>query len=203
MGKDIVDNKTGVPLEHYKKCFREMDPLEAAKRSNLDFKDGVFRIKLLGRDTIIEHPELLVKDLETGSELAPNASILLARLILEGKVTQQGDSFYAYNEMPWGELYHANFKGRCILRLAYGFGRNLELFKRACEALGGISASVGDVSYDIKFVEDLTVRLIFWEGDEEFPPSAQILFSDNFPFAWGAEDMAVVGDILIDALKKA
>ena len=43
--------------------------------------------------------------------------------------------------------------------------------------------------------------MILWEGDEEFPPSSQILFSDNFPVAFQAEDMAVVGDISINMLK--
>ena len=37
---------------------------------------------------------------------------------------------------------------------------------------------------------------------EEFQPSAQILFSDNFPIAFNqGEDMAVVGDVTIDMLK--
>ena len=38
--------------------------------------------------------------------------------------------------------------------------------------------------------------MILWEGDEEFPPSSQILFSDNFPVSFQAEDMAVMGDVI-------
>ena len=34
------------------------------------------------------------------------------------------------------------------------------------------------------------------------PPSAQILFSDNFPAAFSAEDVAYVGDIVMDYMKK-
>ncbi|MDO5332124.1 MAG: DUF3786 domain-containing protein, partial [Bacillota bacterium] len=55
--------------------------------------------------------------------------------------------------------------------------------------------------YDIDIVKGLTVRLIIWEGDDEFAPQAQVLFSDNFPKAFAAEDIAVVGDVLINALK--
>ena len=40
-----------------------------------------------------------------------------------------------------------------------------------------------------------------WEGDDEFPPSSQILFSDNFPVSFAAEDMAVMGDVIIGSLK--
>ena len=54
----------------------------------------------------------------------------------------------------------------------------------------------------MEFLKGLQVQLILWEGDDEFPPSAQILFSDNFPVAFTqGEDMAVVGDVVNDMLK--
>ena len=61
--------------------------------------------------------------------------------------------------------------------------------------------SLGDVSYEFEFINGLHVRFILWAGDEEFPPSSQILFEDNFPYAYQAEDLAVVGDISITTLK--
>ena len=36
---------------------------------------------------------------------------------------------------------------------------------------------------------------------EEFRAAAQILFSDNFSSAFSAEDIAVVGDVLLNAMK--
>ncbi|MBR4755026.1 MAG: DUF3786 domain-containing protein, partial [Lachnospiraceae bacterium] len=48
----------------------------------------------------------------------------------------------------------------------------------------------------------LYLYFILWAADDEFPPSSQILFSDNFEYAFKAEDMAVVGDISIGAMKK-
>jgi hypothetical protein len=38
--------------------------------------------------------------------------------------------------------------------------------------------------------------------DDEFPPSAQFLFSDNTPAAFNAEDLAAVGDVIIGTLKE-
>ena len=62
--------------------------------------------------------------------------------------------------------------------------------------------SNGDAGYEFEFINELYLRFLLWEGDEEFPPSAQILFSDNFPVAFvQGEDMAVVGDVSIGALK--
>ena len=53
-----------------------------------------------------------------------------------------------------------------------------------------------------EFINGHRVQFLLWAGDEEFPPSSQILFSDNFPLSFEAEDLAVVGDIAIGTLKK-
>ena len=43
--------------------------------------------------------------------------------------------------------------------------------------------------------------LLVWAGDEEFPPSAQVLYSDNFSEGFAPEDRVVAGDILISTVK--
>ena len=78
----------------------------------------------------------------------------------------------------------------------------LDAFREIMERVGAQVISSGDVGYELEFMKGLFVRLILWAGDDEFPPSAQILFSDNFPAAFTqGEDMAVVGDVTIDMLK--
>ena len=69
------------------------------------------------------------------------------------------------------------------------------------ELVGGTKLSVGDAGYEFAFLDELRLQFLLWEGDEEFPPSAQILFSDNFSSAFAGEDMAYVGDISIGTLK--
>lgn len=204
MGKSIVDNKTGVPLAHYQKRYQQINPVEASQRSGIfyDANQQCFQTILLGKKILISYPDLMVTDENTGEKLPPNATILLARLILEGQLIETQGKFLAYNEMPWGELYHGNFRGRCIQRFIYSFGHSFTRLDIAARALGGEAVNAGDAAFDLSFVPGLMIRLILWEADEEFAPSAQILFSDNFPAAWSAEDMAVVGDILIDELKK-
>ena len=51
----------------------------------------------------------------------------------------------------------------------------------------------GDVAYELSIYPGYQIQMILWEGDDEFPPSSQILFSDNFPVSFAAEDMAVMG----------
>jgi hypothetical protein len=68
--------------------------------------------------------------------------------------------------------------------------------------LGGVPVKKGDAAFDLRFIPGVTVRLILWSGDEEFPPQSQWLFSDNTPLAFSAEDVAGMGDVIIGALKE-
>ena len=198
---EVVDNKVGVPMEHYKSVFAAADPAELSERSRVPYADGAFSLTLLGRPVTVTWPEMVCRFTDDGAETASNTRILLARLLLEGKLAPAGGQLLAYTDMPWGNVYAQQFRGRCILRLAGTYGRSLPAFEAAAARVAGKAAESGDRSFDLPFLPGLTVRCILWEGDEEFPPAAQILFSDNFSAAFGAEDIAVVGDVLLNAMK--
>lgn len=206
---NIKNNKEEVPWEHYKARFSQLDPKEAERRCGIlyDEEKQEFHIRLMGVLYGVHYPDFSVRLLEEYSGYAPlietiPAKILVVRFLLEGKYFKDNGVFKTYREMPWGEVYFRNFDGRCIKRLAYGFGYKLEQFQWIMENLGAEKIQAGDVGYEFEFINQLRLRFILWAGDEEFPPSAQILFADNFVFAFTAEDMAVVGDVSIAALKR-
>jgi len=196
------------PLEHYRDKFRGLDPECAEKRTGLAFDagNGRFKLDLLGRAIYADWPEFRLTPADAArcpkTLLDFQMQVLVLRFLIAGAGEPPGGGFKAYRELPWGELYDANFRGRCIKRFAYGFGYKTNRFEKAAELLGGIRLDLGDISYDIPFFGGVVCRMILWAPDDEFPPSAQILFSDNTPLAFNAEDLAVVGDVIISALKE-
>ena len=109
--------------------------------------------------------------------------------------------FKTYREMPWGEVYLRQFDGRCIKRLAFSYGNRIKDFQAIMEHIHCVPVEHGDIAYQLEIFPGYLVQMILWEGDDEFPPSSQILFSDNFPVSFQAEDMAVMGDVIIGSLK--
>ncbi|MBR3262552.1 MAG: DUF3786 domain-containing protein [Lachnospiraceae bacterium] len=205
---EVVNNKTENPIRIYQEKFREMDPQQMAKRSGCEFRDGAFEIQLMNRRVKLTFPEMETF-YEDGSKTADNVRILLARYVMEGVQADSSGKMYSYPEMPWGPVYEVQFRGRCINRMAGTYGHNIKGFIEGMEKIGakeareasGRFASGADCAYDIPFLPKLTIRALIWEADEEFPASAQILFSDNFPLAFTAEDMAVIGDLFLNAMK--
>lgn len=205
---DEYGQKLGAPLEIYLTRFESIDPAEVTERTGVPFDvaGGTFILSVLSYSIKVTWPVFALspadgdncpKALYTG-----DAMILLIRYLLEGRRAVFSGNWLSYRELPWGEVYDKNFAGRCRARLAFGFGGKLDAFTSACTALGGVPYTKGDVSYDLSFLPGVTVRLILWAGDEEFPPQSQWLFSDNMPLAFTAEDVAVMGDVIIGSLKE-
>ena len=112
-------------------------------------------------------------------------------------------NWLTFREMPWGELYIKPYTGRVLTRAAFTFGTRLAAFKKGAEAMGGLPVSHGDAGYEFTLIGDYRMRILVWEGDDEFPPNAQVLYSDNFTDGFAAEDRVVAGDILITHIKSA
>ena len=129
------------------------------------------------------------------------ARILTIRFLLNGVKSESSGKFKTYREMPWGEVYLRQFDGRCIKRLAFSYGNRPGDFRAIMEHISAIPVKHGDIAYEVEIFPEYKIQMILWEGDEEFPPSSQILFSDNFPVSFQAEDMAVMGDVIIGSLK--
>jgi hypothetical protein len=201
------NQKDAVPLAHYQACYEKLDPHEAATRTGLAFDGTAFHLRLMGADYRAAYPAFALQDAEGREISSAVEKILLIRYLCEGKYFPATDKRLAYNEIPWGEVYYRNFDGRCLKRLAHTFGHDIPGFKRLMEAIGeklrAETLPVGDAGYRFEFLNDLFITVILWGADDEFPPSAQMLFDDNFIFAFTAEDLAAVGETVIKRLKQA
>ena len=202
------DSKERMPWEHYLEEYRKMDPEEIAGRLEIPYDEAsrTFTLPFMGSVYRITHPDFQVTHLSDDMDYYPleemiYAKILTIRFLLRGAHSLGTGKYRTYREMPWGEVYLRQFDGRCIKRLAFSYGNRIAEFCAIMEHLRGARTKHGDAAYQLEIYPDYRIEMILWEGDEEFPPSSQILFSDNFPASFQAEDMAVMGDVIIGSLK--
>ena len=199
----VENNKEGIPFEYYVDLFEKMDPAEAAARTGAAFDGTAFTLRLVNAEYRITWPQYTITaDREDAFALKalPGQTFLL-RWLLEGKRVGFRGEFKTFREMPWGEMYNQPFTGRCLTRAAFTFGTRVGKFAAALDKVGAERLTYGDASGQLELLPGFPMRLIVWEGDEEFPPNAQILYGDNFAEGLSAEDRVVAGDILISVLK--
>ena len=71
---------------------------------------------------------------------------------------------------PSGSLFQSSadfFSGKCALLSA------------ACERLGGERVSTGDVGFDIPVFNEIKMRMLFWDADDEFPASMNLQWDEH------------------------
>ena len=210
----IENHKEEVPFAHYEELFRAADPAQITARLGDIYRDGEFHITLLGTAYAIAHPDYAIHieksppclkgggcESSRGDTVPPlPTQTFLLRYLLEGSRTPWNGQWLTFREMPWGELYIKPYTGRVLTRAAWTFGPRLDAFRKASEALGADSVPHGDAGYRFQLLPGLYMQILAWEPDEEFPPNAQVLYSDNFQ-SMAAEDRVVAGDILISTIK--
>ncbi|MDY4753768.1 MAG: DUF3786 domain-containing protein [Candidatus Faecousia sp.] len=198
----VENHKEEVPFAHYEALFSQLDPQEAVNRlGDVSWDSQEFRLKLLGRGFAISHPVYGIRALDGGNLPPLPTQTFLLRYLLESKQVSWGGSWKTFREMPWGEMYITPYTGRVLTRAAFTFGTRIDAFRAACEKMGALALPHGDAGYQFDVLGGYQMQLLVWEGDEEFPPSAQVLYSDNFADGFAPEDRVVAGDILISTIK--
>ncbi len=197
----IENHKEEVPFAHYEERFRQLDPAEAAARTGAGWNGSEFTVTLLGRRFAIAHPQYALRA-EDGGKLPPlPTQTFLLRYLLESKQIPWGGDWKTFREMPWGEMYIKPYTGRVLTRAAFTFGTRIAAFRAACEKMGALPLKHGDAGFQFDLIGGYRIQILVWEGDDEFPPNAQVIYSDNFAEGFAAEDRVVAGDILISTIK--
>ena len=198
----VENHKEEVPFAHYEEKFRELSPADVTERLSAVKWDGTaFTVKLLGRAFVIAHPVYAITATDGGPLPPLPTQTFLLRYLLEGKDTPWNGAWKTFREMPWGELYIKPYTGRVLTRAAFTFGTRLDAFRAAAEKMGAEAVNHGDAGYQFELVPGYQMQILAWAGDEEFPPNAQVLYSDNFAEGFAPEDRVVAGDILISTIK--
>ena len=197
----IENHKEEVPFAHYEERFRQLDAAEAAARTDTKWDGAEFYVNLIGREYAISHPDFSIRATDGGAVPPLPTQTFLLRYLLESKSAAWTGEWKTFREMPWGEMYIKPYTGRVLTRAAFTFGTRLAAFKAAAEKMGAMPVSHGDAGCEFDMIGGYKMRILVWEGDDEFPPNAQVLYSDNFAEGFAAEDRVVAGDILISTIK--
>ena len=197
----IENHKEEVPFAHYEELFKALDPQEAAARNGAKWDGKEFYVNLLGREFAISHPDYAIRALDECKLPPLPTQTFLLRYLLESKSVAWSGEWKTFREMPWGEMYIKPYTGRVLTRAAFTFGTRVAAFRAAAEKMGAEPVKHGDAGFRFDLIGGYKMQILIWEGDNEFPPSAQILYSDNFAEGFAAEDRVVAGDILISTVR--
>lgn len=175
----------------------------AAARSGTKYDGKRFRIPFYNRVFLVHYPELRVEE-EGNSDPVPQfLEIILLHYLLQASDTTVGSAWIAYRQLPGSALFERRFIQMAMQPLQRIFGDDIEGFKKAGEAVGGVSIDqVGDAAFKFMALPNIPLAVIFYLGEDEIPSSFNVLFDASAPSYLPTEDLSLLGVYLVGALKK-
>jgi hypothetical protein len=99
-----------------------------------------------------------------------------------------------FKDFPGGVAYENAFVKKAVDPIARGFSRNPEKLVAAAELMDGKRLEFGQASVELPTFNQIPLTYILWV-DEDFPPSANILFDDSAPTYLNAEGLANLAEL--------
>ena len=135
-----------------------------------------------------------------GRDVRPQWRILVLHYLTCGADPQPAPPALTFADLPDARAYARVYHGRVVERLCATAGRNAETLRAAAATLGARPADGGDLAFDIDVFPRLSVRLIWYAGDDELPPSATVLLPSNIRSMLCLEDIVVLSERVVSRL---
>lgn len=167
-------------------------------------ESGVFRLEFWGQPVEITFPALEAREADTSGLLADFSQALLLYYFASCDGAPVIGKWISFSELPDGRFYSSAFQGYTGQELARAFLDDLERFSRTAEFLGGERVYlIGDTAYKFQALPLVSLLVVAWLGDVDFPTSYQILFDANVSYHLPTDACAVLGSSLTRRLIRA
>jgi hypothetical protein len=178
--------------------IRGMNLEERAKKAGADYEKGKDGEKITVH-FYLEPYQIQFPQIEFYSPSKKVVSLVARILLLHYLIRADGNplagKWVAYKDIPGGLLYGSVFARRVTEPIQRRFGNSAKSFKETGIKSGGESVEIGDASFILHAFPRVPLQYVLWEGDEEFPPSAQLLFDASVDHYLTLEDMVVLGQV--------
>ena len=159
-------------------------------------QEGELHLSLYGDPLIIRTTDWAVIDGCSRELVSPNTEAMLLYHLATTDGSPVMGRWISFRELPGGGFYHQAFQGYTGRELVKHFQNRLEAFERAAEELNGRQEEVGDAAYRFQALPRVPVMVAYWLGDEEFPPSARLLFDASAGNHLPTDAFALLGSTL-------
>lgn len=168
-----------------------------AATSGFSVKDGrTLTVPFLNRIYSVSYPDFGFTDADAPEVPIAEQVLILHYMTAMSDVTPSG-RWIAYREIPGAAFYFSAFVKRAVDPAKKVFGGNVAALHAAAPLIGGKNIEEGDAGYEFHPLPRVPLRLIIWEGDEEFEASANILFDNSAGNFLSPEDAAWLAGMVV------
>jgi hypothetical protein len=191
----IDDYKAAIALAAAE--LKQINPKRLENRTKCEYfyEDGQEGLlaPYFGQGRRVAWPELTVTPVEGDTPIPLTEQILILHYLQRCSGEKLSGHSIDFREVPdGGGFYWSAFVSRAKKPLLETFGKDLELYLKVGQMLGGEPQNLGDAAARFMAFPLVPVTHVLWRGDEEFPPEANILFDATISQHLSTEDIAAL-----------
>jgi len=175
----------------------------AGKAENLGFNlerpDTIF-VRILGSDCTVSTKSFEVSDKVTGKAVKPEVRILILHYLLCENSPCPSGKLISFRELPGGQFYYGPFQSRSVNIVASVVKNDLERLRKNLVRFDYRELEMGDLSAEIHVIGKVYATFVYRIGDEEFPPSAELLFDSSIKGIFSTEDVTFIASLVCRGL---
>ena len=201
--KEWLDRLAPV-VQKARETLRGVEPGKLALRSGCERDaDGNLRLTFLWQEYVVSGDDFTVRWAGSDAEAPSFFQSLILTYLATADGTTPSSRWIGFRDLPDGMFYVQAFQGYTGGRMMRELVGGSEAVRRAAEKLGGKPLEIGDVGYAFAVFPHLHMALTYWEGDDEFPSQARVLFEDTASHYMCTDGLAILGSQLVSRLLKA
>lgn len=161
--------------------FRQLaaaDPQVVCSRTpcRYDREAGMFSLTAWGVEYLLDPAGRNISAAKGGRPLHDYFDIFLLHYLLNDKELYALGEWISEKDMAGGPTF---FRGPHAIPtewISNRFGNDLAAFTRCCSQLSGEPLGLADAAFRFTIVPHISIALLYWIGDEDFPAEAKILY---------------------------
>jgi len=178
-------------------------PQSIATNSGATLHPGkkVLQLRLIDRECLIDRDARTIRwASDKQGEIGLHLQIIVLHYLAGSGNAQLANRLATFRDFEGGAIYYPAFKARSIDMIVKEFGAKAEILKHIGDVIRAEPSGIGTVGLKVDFFPKFPIVVVLWEGDEEIPASANILFDANAGKILPTEDLSVASGVLVRRL---
>ena len=155
-------------------------------------KDGILSVRAFGKNLDVHLSDFSIYDADAKTPVKLGDQVLVLHYLLCETPVVLTKELISFRGFPEGQFYWQPFQARTVNPLIGRIGNDLELLRDHLNRFDWEPVGMGDFGARIHAIGPLFLTLAYHVGDDEFPPSADVLFDACITQVFVAEDVAVL-----------
>ena len=157
----------------------EQDPKDVCRRTLCKYDDeNKFYTLFVWGDQYAVYPHESKIDRITNNFQNPHDLFYLFIIyyLLKSKEIEISNEWISEKDIPGGVTFFRGPHEIPTRLISNRYRNNINEFRKRCEQLHGIPLDMADAAYRFKITSHISVAVLYWAGDDDFPPESKILY---------------------------